>query len=246
MAVAFSGGLDSGVLLTVASLVLSPTRVLALTITSEIIPQPDLYRSVLITASLGVRHLLVPFDPLSLQAFQQNPPDRCYYCKLAMYEELWAVAYREGFRTLADGTILEDFLEDRPGFKALYELEVAIPLAEAAFYKRDVRAMWRALGFPEGERPSSPCLATRFPPGEPITSAKLRLVRLAEDFLRSLGFEHFRVRLKGKEARLEMVPEEEALFFQEREIILARFKELGFEKVFFDLEGYVPPKLRSP
>jgi len=234
------------VLLAVAALVLSPSRVLALTVTSEIVPRSDLYRSVLLTASLGVRHVLVPFDPLALQAFRQNPPDRCYYCKLAMYEELLGAAYREGFRTLADGTILEDFLEDRPGFKAIYELDIAIPLAEAAFYKRHVRALWQALGFPDGHRPSSPCLATRFPPGEPITSSKLRLVSAAEDFLRSLGFERFRVRIKANEARLEVVPEEEPLLLQERDLILARFKELGFKKVFFDLEGYLSPRLRSP
>jgi len=244
--VALSGGLDSGVLLAVAALVLSPARVLALTVTSEIVPQSDLYRSVLLAASFGVRHLLVPFEPLALQAFRENPPDRCYHCKLAMYQELLAAAYQEGFRILADGTILEDFLEDRPGFKAIYELEVVIPLAEAAFYKRDVRALWRALGLPDADRPASPCLATRFPPGEPITSKKVQLVRKAEDFLRSLGFDHFRLRMKGFEARLEMMPEEETMLFRERAIILSRLKELGFEKVFFDLEGYIPPKKRRP
>jgi len=238
LALALSGGLDSGVLLAVSSLVLPRENLFALTISSEIMPKDDLRRSYLLAATFKVRQRFVPFDHLSLEAFQKNPADRCYFCKRAMYERLLEVASQEGFFFLADGTIREDLFEDRPGLRAIRELQVVIPLAEAGFYKKDIRDLSQALGLPGYHRPASPCLATRFPTGVPITRKGLRMVRRAEEFLRALGFERFRVRFKEGEARLEFAPQEFPNFWFQRGQILDQLKKLGFQKVFFDLEGY--------
>ncbi len=238
LAIAFSGGLDSTVLLHRSVTLLGQENVLALTVVSPIFPREDLSRAGETAFGLGVRLKGVFFDHLSLDTFVHNPPNRCYYCKKAMYEKLLPIARKEGFSLLADGTQADDLKVYRPGLKAIRELGILTPLAEAGINKREIRTYAREKGLRVAGLPAAPCLATRFLPGEIITRERLNQVKKAEDLLRSLGFRVFRVRVFRDEARLEFDPLEFESFWQKREIITKGLKALGFSRLFFDLQGY--------
>ncbi len=238
LAIAFSGGLDSTVLLHRSVTLLGRENVLALTVVSPIFPKEDLSRAGETAFGLGIRLKGVFLDHLSLDTFVQNTPDRCYHCKKAMYEKLLSIARREGFFLLADGTQADDLKTHRPGLRAIRELGILTPLAEARINKKEIRAYAREKGLRVASLPAAPCLATRFPPGETITRERLKQVQKAEDLLRSLGFRIFRVRVFRNEARLEFDPLEFESFWQKREIITKGLKALGFSRLFFDLQGY--------
>ncbi len=238
LAIAFSGGLDSTVLLSRSVALLGPENVLALTVVSPIFPKEDLARAGETAFGLGVRLKGVFVDHLRLDTFVQNPPDRCYHCKKAMYEKLLLVARREGFYLLADGTHADDLKVHRPGLRAVRELGILTPLAEAGINKKEIRAYAHEKGLRVASLPAAPCLATRFLPGEIITRERLKQVQKAEDLLRFLGFRVFRVRVFRDEARLEFDPLEFESFWQKRKIITRGLKDLGFSRLFFDLQGY--------
>ncbi len=239
VAVALSGGVDSAVLTAAVARVLGPEAVLTLTATGPIFPPEELKLARRTARLLGVVHQEVRFEALRLPAFRENPPDRCYYCKRALLEAFWLEARRFGAEVLFDGTQKDDLEEDRPGLLALRELGVKSPLAEAGLGKAAVRHLARLLGLPQAEREASPCLATRFPPGEPVTLEGLRLVYRAEKELRSrLGLWPLRVRWVRGEARLEVPPSEIPAVFARRGEVLETLKALGFRRVSLDLEGY--------
>jgi len=238
LAVAFSGGLDSGVLLGLAQMVLPRDKILGLTICSEIMPRDDLLWAKSWCLRLGLRHIEVPFEHLALEKFVQNSPRRCYFCKRAMYLRLKEVAREEGFFLLADGTIWDDLFEARPGLQACRELGVESPLAQAGLTKVEVKILGRNLGFPRRKFFPQACLATRFLPGERITQDALKRVIRAEEALKGLGFQVFRVRVRGEEAVLTLRPKEWPRFWAFRREIYRELKDLGFKKIFFDLEAY--------
>ncbi len=238
LAIAFSGGLDSTILLYCATKFLGKDNVLPLTIISPIFLEEDLERATETAFSLGLNLKRVAFDHLNWQTFIQNPPDRCYHCKYTMYNILLSEARKEGFPVLADGTQVEDLEGDRPGLKAIQELGILTPLARAGLTKTELRSYAQKEGLKVAEVPAAPCLATRFPYGEPIDPTKLRVVANAEDLIRSHGFKIFRVRFFQGEARLEFHPSEFQLFWQKRTHLLQGLKVLGFSRILFDLEGY--------
>ncbi len=240
LSVALSGGLDSSVLLVLACRILGPHRVEALTISSPIMVPEDLIEARLVALSHGVKHEFMAFDHLALWAFQANPPDRCYFCKKAMFEKLLS---RCTF-PLADGTQQDDLKEDRPGLKALKELKILSPLKEAFLTKEELRALGRKFGLRRYRETPSPCLATRFPPGERITAEKIARVREAEAYLLSLGFSRVRVRFLNDRALIEVDPREIELLWESKAEVIAHFKQLGFLKVCLDLQGYQPPLKR--
>jgi uncharacterized protein len=238
--IAFSGGVDSSLLLKVSRETL-PDRILAVTARSATTPAHELAEAVGLARELGVRHLVIDTDELSLPEFADNPPDRCYICKKRRFTALTALAREHGLACLADGSNLDDEQDYRPGRRALQELGVKSPLKAASLSKSEVRRLSRALGLASWDKPAYACLATRIPYGSPLTPEKLRQVDAAEDYIRELGLSRqVRVRHYGETARLEVAPGDVANFLKEepRQRVVAFLKELGFRFVTLDLEGY--------
>ncbi len=239
LVVAFSGGVDSTLLLKVAHDLLGE-QVCAITATSPTYPQSEYQTARELAAQMGVRHLTIESNELEIPGFSQNPPDRCYHCKLELFQRAAAKARELGFTTIVDGSTLDDLTDYRPGRKALAELAVRSPLLEAGFTKADVRALSFELGLPTWDKQPYACLASRFPYGVDITAARLKMVEECEEFLREQGFRTYRVRFHHETARLELAVEEfpRLLDPQLRQNIVAACKRAGFTYVTLDLQGY--------
>ncbi|MHB8781000.1 MAG: ATP-dependent sacrificial sulfur transferase LarE [Candidatus Geothermincolia bacterium] len=236
--VAFSGGVDSTLLLAIAGRVLGE-RAVGVTAVSPLLPARELARAGAIAGALGVEHLLVETAELESEEFAANPPDRCYHCKKTKFAALAALA-RERGAYVVDGTNRDDLGGAyRPGLRALGELSVVSPLAEAGLDKAAVRRLTRALEIEGWERPSYTCLATRIPYGLRLGSGLLRRVEQAEDSLHELGLSELRVRVADSHsARIEVPAGDLPLVMQHREWIVARLRELGFVYAALDLAGY--------
>jgi uncharacterized protein len=238
--VAFSGGVDSTFLLSVASGVLG-TELLAATIAFPAVPASEIRRARSFARSIGVRHLVVPADDvMAMERFRGNPPERCYYCKKAILSKLIAIAQALGFACVMEASNKDDVRDYRPGHRAVKELGVRSPLIRAGLTKADIRALSKARGLATWNAPSAACLASRIPYGEEITRAKLERIERGEAYLGSLGFGAIRLRSHGALARIE-VPENEIarlISGSLRNRIIRRMKALGFRYVTFDLEGY--------
>lgn len=237
MAVAYSGGTDSTLLLRVARDVLGP-RVSAIICDSGLMPSGEVADAVDAARGLGVEPVIVRVDPCAHPRIVSNPPDRCYHCKRVIFEEIRRVAASMDIEVIADGTHAGDRNGDRPGIRALRELGVRSPLAEAGLDKEDIRETSRELGLPTALKPSSPCLATRIPFNETITPEKLRQVDEAERLLRELGYRQVRVRHYGQIARVEVEPRLLARTVEDREVIISGLTALGFVYVTLDLGGF--------
>lgn len=237
--IAYSGGVDSSLLLRVAHEVLGDRA-------QGVIGKSDSYASSELEAALsqaarfGARVEIVTTGELSNPAFRSNPVNRCYHCKTELYRKLEEVASRLGARAILDGTIADDLADWRPGREAARERFVRSPLAELGFTKADVREAARHYGLASQDKPASPCLASRIPYGVEITSQNLSEVEQAEHLIRSLGFRDLRVRHHGSIARIE-VPVAEIGRFAEPELrtrVVSGLKAIGFKIVVLDLEGF--------
>ena len=182
---------------------------------------------------------ILDYDDLSNPEFVSNPPDRCYVCKLARFRQLGQLAAKEGFAALVEGSNADDLLDYRPGMRAVAETVTVSPaLQELGFTKNEICTLARAFGLSVGDRPSAPCLATRFPYGSPITHEGLRQVAQGERYLHEHGFRVVRVRHHGAMVRLEVAPGEIERLVAMREDVTAYFKSLGFIYASVDLSGY--------
>ena len=240
VAIGFSGGIDSTLLIRVATDVLG-SKALAIIGRSETYPTREFEEAIQMATSFGSRYRIVNTEETDNLKFKENPPDRCYFCKTELFGKLQLIADEEGIRWIADGTILDDLGDFRPGMKAKGEHSVRSPLLEAGFGKADVRALARELNIATWDKPSFACLSSRFPYGQGITKENLTKVDSAETFMRDLGFRFFRVRHHdNKTARLEIGPQEfdRLLDATLREKIVGRMKELGFVYVTLDLQGF--------
>ena len=237
--VAFSGGVDSSFLLRVGKEVLGD-NILAVTARSETYPQAELEEAKKIAQLIGIRHLIITSEELEIPGFQDNPPNRCYYCKKELFEKLKELAVQEGIDFIADGSNCDDLGDHRPGMLAARELGVRSPLKEAGLTKKEIREYSYVLGLPTWEKPSFACLASRFPYGEKISQEKLRRVDRAEEFLRAKGFKQLRVRHHDGIARIEVDKKDLGKFLQYNLAteVVAKLKELGFNYITLDLEGY--------
>ena len=239
--VAYSGGADSTLLLKAALDALGPEHVLAVTATSPVYPRRDTEAAGELARTLGARHRFVPACQMEDEQFLNNPPRRCYFCKLGVLGQLVALAKAEGLAWVVEGTNADDADDYRPGMQAVQETPgVRSPLEEAGLAKAEIRAISKELGLPTWDRPALPCLATRFPYDTRITPEGLARVEAAEMFLDELGFGDLRVREHGDTARIEVRPDEITRLAQPevRAQITSRLKELGYTYVTLDLEGY--------
>jgi uncharacterized protein len=245
--IAYSGGADSSLLLKVAVDVLGP-RALAVTATSPTYPPKEVEEATRLARELGARHRIIGTDELEMDAFANNPPERCYYCKTELFQKLLDIAREEGLAVVADGANLDDVGDYRPGLRAGAELGVRSPLREAGLTKDDVRALSRELGLPTWDKPSFACLASRFPYGDRITADSLKQVAAAEQMIRELGFQQIRVRHHGDTARIEVDPTEFPAIIQpqHRDRIVRAFRELGYLYVTLDLAGYRTGSMNEP
>jgi uncharacterized protein len=239
--VAYSGGTDSSYLLAACIDILGTDRVMALTADSPLTPQAELQQARTIAANLGARHIVLPSDDLENPDIVANPPDRCYHCKFSRFASLLEVTRREGFAQLVHGENLDDVTDYRPGSRAAEELGVRAPLREAGLHKAHVRALSRARGLPNWDRPANACLASRFPYGTPLTAEGLARVEAAEEILKELwGLGQLRVRDHYPVARVE-TPQEEILRLAQPELrapAIEKLRALGYHYVALDLAGY--------
>jgi uncharacterized protein len=246
--IAFSGGVDSTLLLKVAAQELPHGRLLAVTACSETYPSREVENATALARELGVPHELLTTSELGIEHFASNPPDRCYYCKQELFGKLLEVARRRGLQWVCDGSNHDDLGDWRPGMKAARELGIRSPLQEAGLTKTEIRALSREMGLPTWDKPSYACLASRFPYGQRITPEELTRIDAAESFLRELGFKQVRVRHHGDLARIEVRPGdiERLLDPALREHIDRRLRELGYTYVAADLRGYRTGSMNEP
>ncbi|MFO8089121.1 MAG: ATP-dependent sacrificial sulfur transferase LarE [Desulfatiglandaceae bacterium] len=244
MIVAFSGGVDSAFLLSVAHQKLG-SKVVAVTAESVIYPVSETERARAFAKDLGVEHVVIRSNEMGIPGFVENGPERCYHCKKAMIEKLFEVAASRDIRWIAHGANADDPDDFRPGLRATEEEGILAPLLEAGLTKEDIREISRAKNLPTWNLPTMACLATRIPYGTKITAQKLTAVRDAEQCLKRLGFRQARVRHHGTTARIEIPPElfERIIDPDRRTAIVEAFRSIGFLHVALDLEGYVSGKM---
>jgi uncharacterized protein len=237
--VAYSGGVDSTLLLKVARDVLGDRAVAVIT-SSETYPSEEVEAAKNIACDMGTRLIVIHTDELQNRDFARNSPDRCYHCKMELFGKLKQVAAQEGLSFVVHGANADDLGDYRPGQKAAEELGISAPLQEAGFTKSEIRELARELGLPNWDKPSLACLASRIPYGTPITREALGQIGEAERFMRALGFRQMRVRHHGTIARIEVGQDELPRLLDDdlRNQIIDRLKELGYVYITLDIEGY--------
>lgn len=237
--IAYSGGVDSTLLLVIAHDVLGD-NVLAVTGRSPSVPTREIAEAQEFCQSEGIRHLVVDTHEFEIEGFDHNPPDRCYLCKKEVFSRIIEAASKLGFTVLAEGSNLDDESDYRPGSRAVAEMSVLSPLREAGLTKADIRALAKARGLAVWDKPAYACLNSRFAYGDLLTSERLMMVDSAEEALRSLGFVQVRVRYQDGSARIEVTPDEIAHIAQPdvRNQVVNSLKALGFNYISLDLQGY--------
>lgn len=240
VAVAYSGGVDSSLVLKVSGDVLGKNNVVAVTGVSETYPMSDFMTAKKITGLLGVRHVMVKTTELATVSFRENSPLRCYHCKKELFSKIKRIADKYGADAVFDGSNYDDRCDFRPGRKAAEESGVLSPLLRNRITKDDVRKISRTLGLRTWDKPQMACLASRIPYGTAISKPALKRIEAAENILCNMGFRDVRVRHYGTTARLEVSKElVKNLFIPEnRKSIIRKLKKLGYKYITVDLEGY--------
>ncbi len=238
--VAFSGGVDSTLLLRVALDTLGPAHVLAVIADSASFPSRELAEARGLAEAMGAVYRVVESHEMQDARYVENPRNRCYYCKFDLFARLVDIARAEDYAAVLDGNNADDLGDWRPGQQASRELGVRSPLLEIGMTKAEIRELSRTLGLPTWDKPSFACLASRIPYGTPITRDALSSIEAAEAFLQDAGFRQCRVRHHGELARIEVAPEEidRLLDSALRARVTVRLRELGYHFVTLDLLGY--------
>ena len=237
--VAFSGGIDSTLVLAVANKVLGK-RVLAVTAKSDSVPERELQAAQELTQTLNIKHKVVKTKEMSSPNYLKNPANRCYYCKSELYTKLATVASQYKITNIINGINLDDLGDHRPGITAAKEAGIISPLVESQFNKQDVRSLAREMGLSNWEKPALACLSSRIPYGQPVTSKKLSMIDEAEEIFLAEGFREVRVRHYGDMASIELLKTEIPSLMKNGlyEKTIDRLKKIGFQKITIDPEGY--------
>lgn len=238
--IALSGGVDSSVVAALAFKALG-RKAFAVTINSPLVPSSDLEDALKVSKYIGIKHITIPINELTLPGFETNPVNRCYLCKKYRFKKIIEFAEKMGIQTVADGTTADDVNEYRPGLNAIKELNVYSPLLEARLHKSEVRDIAKALNLPIYSKPSNSCLVTRIPYNEKLTIERLRRIDTAEKIVKNLvDVKLLRIRDHSPIARIEVMPEDLQKIVSEnvREKIVEALKSLGFEFITVDLMGY--------
>jgi uncharacterized protein len=238
--VAFSGGVDSTLLLRVCRDVLGRENVVAVTGVSPTYTAEELRTARRVARGLGVEHVLIETDELACAAFAANPADRCYHCKGELFDRILALAAARGIDTVYDATNTDDLSDYRPGRRATEERGVTSPLLLAGLAKKDVRRLSKKLGLPSWDKPANPCLASRVPYGTPITLETLDRIRAGEKFIRGLGFAVVRLRHHDRLARIEVPAADFARLMKPATArrIAGKLRSLGYLWIALDIEGF--------
>lgn len=237
VAVAFSGGVDSTFLLSIAHEVLGDD-VVTVTGVSSSFSERECEEAKNFASNIGVKHVLIDSEETDLEDFSKNPVDRCYFCKKELFSKIKRVADDNNLSFVLDGSNADDVNDYRPGFKAISELGVVSPLCDVGLTKDEIRMFSKDMGLDTWDKPAFACLASRFPYGTKITKLRLKMVEMAEDFVRELGVSQFRVRFHNDVARIEVLKDDFPRVLECSEDISKKFKELGFKYVTLDIEGY--------
>jgi pyridinium-3,5-biscarboxylic acid mononucleotide sulfurtransferase len=235
--VAYSGGVDSSLVLKTAIDVLGD-RALAVTAVSPSLPGQELEEAREIARWIGARHVEIESHELEDELYLANTPQRCFFCKNEVYSLLVDYAKENGLQAVADGTNADDQGDHRPGRQAARNLGVRSPLQEVGLTKAEIRELAQELGLPNWDKPAAACLSSRVPYGVPITIQALSQVESAEQVLLNLGFREVRVRSQDHTARIEVSPEDFARLIGHREVILEALKNLGYVYISLDLAGF--------
>lgn len=255
VAVAFSGGADSSLLLKLAcesakkyagkhaknqadKNVGDAPKVYAITANTNLHPTGDMENARKVALEMGAEYVELELDELMHAGIEENPVERCYLCKKYIFQSILKKAKELGANVVLEGTNEDDLHVYRPGIRAVRELGVISPLAEAGLTKEEVRSLAERFGVSTAKRPAAPCLATRFPYGTHLTEEALKRVERGEDFLKELGFWNLRLRVHGDIVRMEVGVCEMPLVFEKREEITKYLKELGYSYITLDLEGF--------
>jgi len=237
--IAYSGGVDSTFLASVASELLGQ-RALAIFASSPLYAHQEREDAEALARRLGLRFATIESNGLENPQLVANSPDRCYYCKRELFEKLRSLAAAEGLEWVADGSNYDDRDDYRPGRKALAELDIRSPLCEVELTKDEIRRLSKKRGLPTWDKPASPCLASRIPYGTPVTHDALHRIAEGERYLRNLGIRDCRLRHHGNIARIEVDEKGMSLVLnsQIRQELVNRIKTLGYTYVSLDLCGY--------
>lgn len=239
LAIAFSGGVDSTLLLSLAAEEL-PGSVIAVTSRVPMTPAKEFEEAKLFCEEQEVNQLICTPDVLSLDQVKMNSPKRCYYCKTMLFFSMKEAAAENGYSIIADGTNVDDLADYRPGTKAIKELGVVSPFLEAGFTKKDIRDLSLQRSLSTWNKQSNACLATRIPYGQELSYDLLSRIDQAEELLHILGFTNVRLRVHNDVARIEIGLDQFIKLLDDsvRESIIEQVKDLGFSYITLDLEGF--------
>ncbi len=235
--VAFSGGVDSTLLLKAAHDTLGD-RAVGVLATAPSLPSAEREAAQTLAWTMGAPLVIVEKHEMDNPDFVANRPDRCYLCKSSICDQLVAYAEQHGYAEVADGSNRDDLDDYRPGQRAARECGMRSPLQEAGLTKAEIRSLSRVLGLPTWDKPSSACLVSRIPYGTPITVERLKQIEAAEAALHAMGFRQLRVRHHGEVARIEVPPADFARVMEKREAITAQIQACGYTYVTLDLSGF--------
>ena len=235
--VGFSAGVDSSFLLKVASDVLGE-KVLAVTINSALFSKQELKDSLKFVKKYEIHHLVIDVDIEEIKHFEENPENRCYFCKKHIFSKIKEIADQENFKYVIDASNYDDLKDFRPGMKALEKLGIISPLINAKIGKKEIRLLSKEMGLETWNKPSYACLASRFPYGVKINKKRLKTVEKAENVLKNFDVKQTRVRFHNDIARLEIFKSDFQKILENADEISKEIKELGFKYVTLDIEGY--------
>lgn len=240
IALAFSGGVDSSLLLKLCcdAAAGKDSRVYAVTVHTELHPMNELSITQRVAEEMGAEHIIVKLNEMEEAGITDNPVDRCYLCKKCLFTKLKAKAAELNAPHVLDGTNEDDLHVYRPGIRALRELNITSPLAKFGLVKADIRKMAAEYGISVASRPSNPCMATRFPYNTRLTVEDMHKAELGEEWLRARGFYNVRLRIFGSTARIEIDLDSFEKLLEMREELVFYLKSLGYDYIALDLEGF--------